>query len=222
MSDLKDFAFQDPNVLLDMVDWILREQHNESIRKRRNLLFLTDPFGKIRIDAAIDDMRSLLLDAGSAWKVAEPPDHLELRVLESLEEVFRTAVSEDDEISQHLTNAWDAASRRNVPSIDEAYRNAVKAVESVLVQIVTPADPKPSLGKMISALRDKPEKWETRFRGVESVNALAATLDELWMTDSRHAGMPPNSLEQAQDAVAIAVAVVSLVRRGFLTRVDDS
>ena len=76
---------------------------------------------------------------------------------------------------------------------------------------------------MIAALRDKPEKWDTRFRGAPTVVALAAMLDEVWQTQVRHhkSEYLANTLEEAQDAVTIAVAVISLCRREFLQRVDD-
>ncbi len=168
------------------------------------------------------ELRRVLVSSRSGWQLSHDNRGLSLRVSPEQEESLRQAASVEDPTAEYLAIAWDAAWRYNVPSIDEAYNGAVKALEANLAPIVTPNSPKPSLGTIISALGDKPEKWDTRFRGAETVQALTAMLDELWKTNSRHAGMPPNSLEEAQDAVTIAVAIVALVRRGFLTRVDSS
>ena len=189
IGDLEDFVLQDPDVLLDMVDWILRDNYRESSRSVVSLSVRLDPFGRARVANAIDDIRSLLLDAGSAWKVAKPPDHLELRVPESLEEEYKNAVNFEDEPGRHLAKAWDAAWRRNDASTVEAYDAAVKAIEAVLIPIVIPNDPTATLGNVVSALRDKPKKWDTRFRGAETVEALTAMLDELWKAHCRHASM---------------------------------
>ena len=174
-------------------------------------------------ESEIEDLRAHLRDGHSAWQVKDDVSGLTLRVPPEEEEAYQDAIGPGDQASEYLINAWDAARRHNQPSAKEAYGDAVNAIEAVLAPIVIPDDPLPSLGKIIPALRDKPEKWDTRFRGTETVEALEGLLEELWRTNgSRHAGMPANTLEQAQDAVTIAVAVVALTRRGFLKRVDDS
>ncbi len=172
----------------------------------------------------MSELESILFEGRSALAVGEPPDHLIERLPRELVEEFEGAIAKDDEISGYLRKAWSAAWRRDNPSAKEAYDAAVKALEAILAPIVIPNESKPTLGKIIGELGAKHNngKWTTRFRQDETVQTLKALLDELWKSDSRHAGMPPNSLEQAQDAVTIAVAVVALVRRGFLTRVDDS
>lgn len=224
LSDLSDLVFLEPDVLLDMADWILHEDYKDSKSYIASLSVLVDSLSRLRDDNPIDDLKSLFLDARSAWRVAEPPDHLELRVTVELEEEFKAATIADDETSEHLTDAWGAAWRRSNPSAKEAYDAAVKALEATLAPIVIPNEAEPTLGKILGEIRAKHTRgrWGTRLRGQETVDALQGLLDELWQTHSRHALMPPNNLEQAQDAVTIAVAIVSLVRRGFLTRVDDS
>ena len=172
----------------------------------------------------IDELRDHLRDGSSGWQVSHDSSGLVLRVSDEEEESYQHATSVKDSASQYLTSAWDAAWRRNQPSAKEAYGDAVNAIEAVLAPIVIPNESKPTLGKVIGELKAKHNQgtWDTRFRDVETVQALKGLLDELWQTNGRHAGMPPNTLEQAQDAVTIAVAVVALTRRGFLERVDDS
>ena len=197
---------EDPNLLLDMVDGLLR-------------------FGEF--DGSDDSeivWLEQILDAGrSAWRVALDGKSLIERTLDAEHAAVELTAQGDDQIAADINAAWNAAWQRQDPSAVEAYAAAVKAIEGVLAPIVTPDDPKPSLGKMISALRAKPEKWDTRFRGAETVEALAAMLDEVWTTQHRHGGGPaqPNTLYEARDAVFIAVAVVGLCRLGFLEQLDD-
>ena len=193
--------------LLDIADWILHPEN----RHERTTDYARSGFGR-----ACDALEDVLFRAGSAWQVADPPVQLVRRVPKELETEFQQATTQNDPVSEHLQNAWDAAWRRDDPSAVEAYDGAIKAVEGALIPIVIPNDPTATLGKVLAALRAKPAKWDTRFRGEETVKALTALLDELWKTHGRHAQMSPNSLEQSQDAVTVAVAVVALVRRGFI------
>lgn len=197
---------KDPSLLLDMVDGLLR---------------LGEFNG--RDDPEIVWLEQMLDAGGSAWRVAPDGKSLIQRTLDAEHAAVELAAQGDDQIAADINTAWSAAWRREEPSAVEAYAAAVKAVEGVLAPIVTPDDPTPSLGKMIPALRDKPEKWDTRFRGVETVEALADMLDEVWRSQHRHGGGAelPNTLDEARDAVSIAVAVVGLCRRGFLERLDE-
>ena len=176
--------------------------------------------------ATADDaarLRAFLLDSRSAWRVDDDAQALALRVPPQEEESYQQAVAAGDAAAQYLSDAWDAVWKRAEPSAQEAYLNAVSAIESILAPHVTPDDPRPSLGKMRAALRDKPEKWDTRFGGEKTVEVLASLLDELLAAQVRHGGPQhlANTLEEARDAVTIAVAVVGLVRRGFLQRVGE-
>ena len=176
--------------------------------------------------ATADDaarLRAFLLDSRSAWRVDDDAQALARRVPPQEEESYQQAVAAGDAAAQYLSDAWDAVWKRAEPSAQEAYLNAVSAIESILAPHVTPDDPRPSLGKMRAALRDKPEKWDTRFGGEKTVEVLASLLDELLAAQVRHGGPQhlANTLEEARDAVTIAVAVVGLVRRGFLQRVGE-
>ena len=218
-----------------MADWLLRDGHrNEQqiseLEKTANHV-LQQAANRDNRDTrrstfsiAVEELESILFQGRSTLAVGDPPNHLTERLPVELVKEFEGAISKDDATSAYLREAWNAAWRHGYPSSKEAYDAAVKALEAALAPIVIPNESQRTLGKIIGTLRagDNRGNWDTRFRGTETVQALTMMLDELWQTDSRHAGMPSNSLEQAQDAVTIAVAVVALVRRGFLTRVDDS
>ena len=174
-------------------------------------------------EAAAANLRKFLRDSRSAWRVDIENRELVRRVTDEEEDSYRRAAAPGHAAAQDLRKGWRAAWKRAEPSATEAYACAVKAVESVLAPHVTPDDPRPSLGKMRAALRDKPEKWDTRFGGEKTVEVLASLLDELLAAQVRHGGPQhlANTLEEARDAVTIAVAVVGLVRRGFLQRVGE-
>ena len=204
-SELKTLASRHPDTLLDMVDWLLQ--------------FTDWRYYKNDIQRHLEQM---LDEGGSAWRVAPDGKSLIERTLEVESTAVKFAAQGDDQIAADINTAWNAAWRREEPSAVEAYAAAVNAIEGVLAPIVAPKHTRPTLGTIISDLRNKPEKWDTRFRSAETVEALTAMLDELWRSQHRHGGAGvPNTLDEARDAVSIAVAVVGLCRRGFLERFDD-
>jgi hypothetical protein len=140
----------------------------------------------------------------------------------------------------HLSKAWANAFGRS-PQPDCAYAEAVKAVEAVAIPVVTPKDPTPTLGKVISALRTKPAAWvfvleepvsgrigaETHAPSIDGVNVLALTLDLLWRNHvDRHAASDnqpgrPVSRAQAEFAVHLAIPLVQVFTSRSLRRRDD-
>ena len=50
-----------------------------------------------------------------------------------------------------------------------SYREAVRAVEAAAKPVVLPQNDRATLGTMIAALRDKPDKWETRIGTIDDV-----------------------------------------------------
>ncbi len=194
-----------PDTLLDIIDWLLRSGTLDD-----------------EADATAQQLEQMLLDGGSAWAVAPDLNGLVQRVSAAETADVHMAMSSDDQAAAHIAAAWNAAWRRE-PSPSDAYSAAVKALESVLAPIVTPNDPRPTLGKMIAAMRDKPEKWATRFRGVETVGALTEIVDEVWRAQYRHGGGQgdPNTLDEARDAVSLAVTLTAMCRRGFLRSLAD-
>ena len=195
---------EDKDRVLDIIDYLLSSDFTAASR--------------------IDELHAHLRDGGSAWRVNQDNSGLTFRLSAEEEQSYRQATSREDSASQHITDASNAAWRYRDPNAKVAYSEAVNALEAILVPIVIPNESKPTLGKVIGELGAKHNKgrWGTRFRREQTVDVLNELLREIWETQYRHTGMPPNSLEQAQDAVTISVAVVALVRRGFLTRLDNS
>ena len=61
-----------------------------------------------------------------------------------------------------MQEAWALAFGRE-PNLSDAWGRAIKAIETLLKPIVSPSDVRATLGKMISALRQYPDKWECKL-----------------------------------------------------------
>lgn len=179
------------DLALDVVDYLLHRG--------------ADPYAAVRLN-------SMLEGAGSAWRVGAEGETfaLERRVPEGVEASARAAIAVPGP-GEHLSRAWSAAyGRQPTPSV--AYGEAVKAVEAAAQPVVTPADRKATLGKMITALRDAPGKWEVVLAGppgFDQVEVARLMAEVLWkgQTD-RHGNTEPVPVTQAQAEAAVQLAVL--------------
>ena len=201
---IMDTTWDDRDMLLNIADYLLASE--------------------LASEADAAALRGFLRDSGSVWEVDEEGRELTRRTPPEQHEAYQAAIAPGDAASRHLQDAWRAAWSRREPSARDAYDGAVKALESALKPIVSPTNDRTTLGTLVRDLRKKPAKWDTRFGGEQTVETLTALLDELWSTQDRHGEEEyrTNTLEEAQDAVTIAIAVVGIVRRGFLFRVEES
>ena len=201
---IMDTTWDDRDMLLNIADYLLASE----------LASKTDASA----------LRGFLRDSGSVWEVDEEGRELTRRAPPEQHEAYQAAIAPGDAPSRHLQDAWRAAWSHREPSARDAYDGAVKALESILTPVVSPDHPRPTLGTIIGHLRQGSANWDTRFGGEQTVETLTALLDELWSTQDRHGEEEyrTNTLEEAQDAVTIAIAAVGLVRRGFLFRVEES
>jgi hypothetical protein len=158
--------------------------------------------------------RALYL-GGSAWEVVPSDDgrayQLSRRAVGPVREVIG-ALPPASRAHRHLVTAWNKLSGRT-PDPSGAYREAVRAVEAAAKPVVTPKDQLASLGKMIAAMRDKPEKWETTLGTVDDVRRL---MESVWIGQlDRHGtddeSVPLNvSPQQADAAVHTCLTLVRL------------
>lgn len=126
----------------------------------------------------IDELEGLLEVGGSVWEAVrdEQGRRLQRRAIGPVGDVMGEIGSTSARTDTHLRIAWSKIMGRD-PDPTGAYREAVRAVEVAAKPVVSPNDSIPTLGKMIQALDDKPEKWETVLHGgVSSVTALARDL----------------------------------------------
>ena len=195
---------QDPVVGLDLLDYCLGQCAVD----------LSDSY--FDIDAG-QELEEILIRSGSAWMVGRDPDGrycLEKRVDPTVEEAARREMKQQSNAAEYLQSAWNYVYGRN-PNPSTAYHDAVRAVEAAARPVVTPRDNRATLGKMISALQDKPQKWDTVIGDVDTVQKMMETI---WKSQSdRHgtddATKPRNvSQAEAEAAVQMGVTLVQLFR----------
>lgn len=172
-------------------------------------------------------LNDALTRGGSVWQV-EPVDagHFQLvrRAIGPVAEAIDDLRSTTQRAHAHLMQAWSKLMGRD-PDPSTAYREAIRAVEVVAPPVVIPDDPKATLGKVIKALEDKPEKWTVDLAEAtpEQVTGMAKML---WQAQfDRHGtddeDVPLNvSQDQADAAVHIAIALVRLFAGGHVSRVS--
>lgn len=132
-----------------------------------------------------------------------------------------------------MQKAWALAFGRN-PNVSDAWGKAIKAIETLLKPIVSPSDVRATLGKMISALRQYPDKWECKLpdrvcnvngeinskRGIEVfIDALAT----IGYQPDRHGSDQPQDVDEAtaRSVLFLATTVVGWLRDGILRTVDS-
>lgn len=173
---------------------------------------------------AARELESVLARSGSAWTVGEDPEGwlcLTRRVDETVSAAAAEETQQQSNAAEYLRRAWHHVYGRN-PNPSTAYHDAVRAVEAAARPVTTPMDSEATLGKMISALADKPEKWETVIGVVDTVRKMMATI---WKSQlDRHGTDDPTqplnvSQAEAEAAVQMAVALVHLFRTGAIRRI---
>ena len=120
--------------------------------------------------------------------------------------------------AERLLAAWNSVYALK-PDPSSAYRDAIRAVEAVANPLFLPATRAPTLGQVIRHLDQRGGDYEmviANKAGLPAdVSAVCAMMRLLWEGHrDRHEGGPttaPITLESAQAAVAIAVALVDLL-----------
>ena len=155
--------------------------------------------------------------SGSAYTVQRDPNgqhRLESRVNDTVRDMAVAAMAPSDRVSKYLRGAWQSLYERNLdPSA--SYRDAVRGLEAAARPVLTPNDPKATLGKMIAAARDKPSKWVVAIGEMDTVLMMLQTVWEA--QHDRHgtneANRPTNvTRQEAEAALHFTVTLVHLFR----------
>lgn len=218
-------ANENPTLLLDVADFLLYVQH----QRFRSALELWDRGGRFGSEDDVTkhvliakDLQLALFEGGSAWTVDLADDRWQLvrRVDETVRNAAEEVMRGSSSAGASLREAWSAAFRRD-PDYKKAFGHAVEAVEAAATPVLTPRDPKPSLGKAIAHLRDTLARWTVADLDDQSVSAatLHAMLQTLWGNQGRHVsdgGLPPEPVtrEEAEAAVFLAVTLVQWFASG--------
>lgn len=213
MNDLLDRVQRDQEFGLDVVDYTLHH--------------LYEILGDYQYaDTAAWDFDATLTKGGSAWEVTTRSEWvsygLTRRAIGPVREVV-LGLEPATRAHQHLVTSWNKLSGRN-PDPSGSYRESVRAIEAAAKPIVLPDARRATLGTMIAALRDKPEKWRFVLGDVERVRDMCAAV---WTSQlDRHGtddeSVPLNvSQEQADAAFHMALALVRIFAGRLITPVNS-
>ena len=172
--------------------------------------------------AARQSLDELLTLGGSVWRVDPGGRGLIRRVDETAVAAFEAASSPADAASAELSEAWVAAYGRN-PNASDAWDHSIKAVEAVLIPIVTPNNSKATLGDVVGILNSQGSRWQLDLHGhddSQSVGPLVAMLRLMWPNPDRHGSGTSRtpSLPEAQEVVHLAITLVQWARGNALVR----
>lgn len=176
---------------------------------------------------AVQEIERVLVLGGSEWEVARTASnrpHLAKRVVGPVGDVVDEVRNHSERAHHHLSAAWEKLVGRN-PDPSAAYKEAIRAVEAAAKPVVTPDDSEATLGKIVRALRDKPEKWTVVLDGA-SVEQVARMGEMIWKGQlDRHGTDDPEaplnvSQDEADAAVHIAISLTRLFASGGVTRVS--
>ena len=214
------------------LDIIPSRGHQVTVRTVTEALFLSPDRMLDVVDAALhldafeqyelDPLDEILLLGGSVWQVDSGGHRLVRRVDATAQEAFRAASSPGDVASSELHEAWSAVYGRN-PDASDAWDHSIKAVEAVLIPIVTPRKEKATLGDVLGSLNGQGSLWHLVLHGHDGsrdVAPLVAMLRLMWPNPDRHASSNSRkpSLDEAQAVVSLAVVIVQWARVGALSK----
>jgi hypothetical protein len=179
--------------------------------------------------AEMQELETILRDSASEWRVGivNSKPGLVQRIDQTVQTAAEEIVAGGTRAGDLLAHAWrHAFSMTRDPSA--AYRCAVRAIEAAAAPILTPDDPRPSLGKMNAVLRDGMSKWDFAFTvdsAVEPKVVLLQMMQLIWTNEySRHVDADDTvplhvSQEEAESAVVLALTLVNWFTSGSIKRV---
>jgi hypothetical protein len=183
--------------LLDLADWIVHRNNG----------------------AVANKLGYLLEAAGSAWTIGGRNGRTGIvrRMSEGVQGAVEATLQEGA-AGRILGEAWAAAYGR-IPDPEEAYEKAIKAVEEVAAQIVSPKNTKATLGTIIRDMKAQPG-WTMDLPGNQD-GVIVGMAEALWTgQESRHGGNGYRrpSQSEAETAVTLAVALLQLFASGSAAR----
>lgn len=206
----------DDRLCLDVVEYLLRDLRG------------WQQYG----EESIVGLAKMLAEANSVWEVVswggerEDEFTLERRISETAAAAAREAFKVP-RAGDHLRKAWHATYGLS-PDPSEAYLEAVQAVEAAAKPVVSPNNPKTTLGTVIDDLGKAPGKWEVVLGGLPALDQVQAVRGMgrlLWKGHTNRHGsddpaysIPPTQ-EQAEAGVHMAVLLVQWFASGSLRRI---
>ena len=127
--------------------------------------------------------------------------------------LLEESINDHGRASDHLSRAWSQCFGRDT-NLNEACIEAAKAVEVAAKPLVTPDDPRATLGKMCSAIEIKPSKWETDLEYTHDVQTILHMMRFVWEGQLRH-GDENAPLEVTEEGAQMIVSAAVLLVTWF-------
>lgn len=177
------------------------------------------------------ELQQLLLDARSIYSISADGHRLERRV--SVTTAAATANAGVAAVragrvraAERLHDAW-AKTYSIHPDPSGAYRDAVLAVEAIANPFFLPADPEPTLGRVLRHLEDAVASYQLVIPGRSGdpspADAVIGMIGTLWWGHrDRHEGGPSTASitqESAEAALSLASTLVHWLATGVVVRV---
>jgi len=180
-----------------------------------------DPWGDTPSD--IETLMYHLDTSSAAIEVYATEDgdyRLRRRIPEGVEEVVQAAIDLDSQAGRHLAEAWRAATAMEA-NTSHAMAEAIRAVDLVSGAVVLPKDKKPTMFKVVKAIRDQGD-WGLVLRDSDGYpdhqEVLIGMMETLAKAQTdRHGGSKASPLE-AQAHVQLAATLVHWFASGAVIR----
>ncbi|GAB4049721.1 hypothetical protein [Catellatospora paridis] len=173
------------------------------------------------------ELDHLLSFGGSAYRVSSDLDRLVHRVPEQAQAAFDTAAKTAPEAAaRHLQDAWVATYGLD-PDYDKAVSSSIKAVEEILLPLVSPTnDGHRTLTKSLATLKREASDWEVALPNLPSGSSAISILSDLMHAmmkahSSRHGGSSTSRIPfavEAETVLHLAIALVQVLSIGGLKK----
>jgi hypothetical protein len=171
----------------------------------------------------VDGLNAILAMAGSKWCAEWDGENwrLQARVPEGVQDAVEAAMDARTSAAKLLKRAWTAAYGLS-PNPGEAYRLAVKAVETCACPLIEPANKGATLGTTISALSNQPT-WTLPLRQRDDEptanrDAILGLMRILYRGQSDRHADGELAIAQAHTAIYAAATLVAWFDAGYVTK----
>lgn len=199
------------SLALDVMDWLLGHGYGHA-----------------------QSLEHILKSAGHVLRVSPDGSRLVERIEPTLWNEYKQVTQLDDQASQYMQEAWALAFGRE-PNLSDAWGRAIKAIETLLKPIVSPKNDKATIGSMVSALRQSPDKWKCKLPDREyksngktnvkpGIEVFIDALATIGYQPDRHGSDQPQDVDEitARSVLFLATTVVGWLRDGALVIADDT
>ena len=196
-----DYAYSDEQQFLEIIDAIL---HHDSFARWQGG----------------NELKAILKNGGSRWTVSEQFEKLILRVSDETRTSAERIMGSVTPAGDHFRNAWLAFFGRT-SDISKSYSQCIKALETLLIPIVSPNNTLATLGTVIGEIRGGTKFIKNGFPAtyqLEAKEMLLSTLQLIWKNQADRHGTASGAISIdetiAQFCVISTLAILTWFENG--------